>query len=216
MFAMVEHLSKSIPDQALLDPAKLRVLSDPQRSFIVYSLASRAKTVKALAAELGCPPTRLYYHMQQLEKHGLVFVEETRLVSGIVEKHYRALAREWVLDRAAFQVAGGTDASRVDALLGFVFDQSRLEVQRQVETGAIDLRLRAPAPGALVAWRNVLKLDRAQAATLYARLTALWQEYEALAREPAEGGDFYAFAVALYPNGVAPPAAADPKEADAP
>lgn len=213
---MVERLPKAIREQALLDPAKLRVLSDPQRSFIVYSVTSRAKTVKELASELGCPPTRLYYHVQQLEKHGLVFVEEARLVSGIVEKRYRAVARELLLDRAAFQVAGSTDATRVDALLGFVFDQSRREVQRQVETGAIDLALRAPAPGSLVAWRNVLKLDRAQAASLYARLTALWQEYDALAKQPAEGGEFYAFAVALYPNGVAPSAATQSSEEDTP
>ncbi len=212
MFFMNEHPTHGIRDQALLDPAKLRVLSDPQRSFIVYSVTPRAKTVKELAAELGCPPTRLYYHVQQLEKHGLVFVEETRLVSGIVEKHYRAVARELLLDRTAFQVAGGTDATRVDALLGFVFDQSRREVQRQVETGAIDLPLRAPAPGSLVAWRNVLKLDRAQAASLYARLTALWQEYDALAKQPAEGGEFYAFALALYPNGVSSSASATPGE----
>lgn len=216
MFAMDEKPAHGIREQALLDPATLRVLSDPQRSFIVYSVTPRAKTVKELAAELGCPPTRLYYHVQQLEKHGLVFVEETRLVSGIVEKHYRAVARELLLDRAAFQVPGGTDAARVDALLGFVFDQSRREVQRQVETGAIDLALRAPAAGSLVAWRNVLKLDRAQAASLYARLTALWQEYDALAKQPAEGGDFYAFAVALYPNGVAQSAVIQPSEGDAP
>ncbi len=194
--------TRSIRDQAPLDPATLRVLADPVRSFVVYSLIPQAKTVKQLAAELGCPPTRLYYHMQQLEKHGLVFVESTQLVSGIVEKHYRASARDLRLDRTAFGDPGLADRSRVDALLGFVFDQSRIEVQRQVENGAIDLGRVAPEVGALIAYRNVLKLDAAGAARLYARVKALWDEYDELAKSPAADGQFYAFAVALYPNAV--------------
>ncbi|MGQ0800362.1 MAG: helix-turn-helix domain-containing protein [Pseudomarimonas sp.] len=193
----------SIKDRAPLDPATLRVLSDPLRSFVVYSLVTQAKTVRQLAAELGCPPTRLYYHMQQLEKHGLVVVENTRMVSGIVEKHYRAAARELFLDRSAFTASGTPDRSRVEALLGFVFDQSRVEIQRQIEAGAIDLNRSAPEPGALIAYRNVLKLDARGAARLYARLKALWDEYDALAKSPAADGQFYAFAVALYPNAVA-------------
>ena len=192
----------AMAERALLDPAKLRVLSDPMRSFIVYSLVTAAKTVKQLAAELVCPPTRLYYHMQQLEKHGMIRIERTRLVSGIVEKHYRAVAREFVLDRDSFR-AGKSRKSRIDALLGFVFDQTRQEIDRQIQTGAINLDLQAPASGALIAYRNVLKLNRAHAEQLYQRLFDFWQAYEALARAPDPDGDFYAFAVALYPNAMA-------------
>ncbi len=212
MIGMIEsNPLQSIQDRAPLDPAKLRVLSDPLRSFVVYSLVTQAKTVKQLAGELGCPPTRLYYHMQQLEKHGLVFVEDTRLVSGIVEKHYRAVARELLLDRSAFTTSGMPDRSRVEALLGFVFDQSRVEIQRQIESGAIDLNRSAPEPGALMACRNVLKLDAQGAARLYARVKALWDEYDELAKAPAIDGQFYAFAITLYPNAVAsePPSAAE-------
>jgi AcrR family transcriptional regulator len=191
---------RTIRGSASLDPAKLRVLADPVRSFLVYSLVPRAKTVKELAAELGCPPTRLYYHLQQLEKHDLVFVASTRLVSGIVEKHYRAVARDWVLDRSGLDSRGPDGPRPLEALLAFVFDQSRQEIRRQVEQGAIDLSRRAPKRGALMAVRNVLKLSDAQADRLYRRLHDFWQEYEAIAKEPADDGQFYAFAVALYPN----------------
>lgn len=191
---------RNIVDSAPLDPAKLRVLADPVRSFVVYSLVPRAKTVKELAAELDCPPTRLYHHLQQLEKHGLVFVERTRLVSGITEKHYRAVARDWVLERTGLDVRGPGGAARLESLLAFVFDQSRLEIRRQVELGAIELERRAPQRGALMAVRNVLKLNDARADRLYRRLHEFWQEYEAAAKEPDEDGRFYAFAVTLYPN----------------
>ena len=191
---------RAILDAAPLDPAKLRVLADPVRSFVVYSLVPRAKTVRELARELDCPPTRLYYHLQQLEKHGLVFVERTRLVSGITEKHYRAVARDWVLERSGLDVRGPDGAGRLESLLAFVLDQSRIEIRRQVELGAIELERRAPRRDALVAVRTVLKLNEARADRLYRRLHEFWQEYEAAARQPDEDGKFYAFAVALYPN----------------
>lgn len=197
-------------DTAPLDPVKLRVLADPVRSFIVYSLVTEAKTVKQLAAELDCPPTRLYYHLEQLQKHGLVFVERTRVVSGITEKSYRAAAKDWVLDRSELAAGQGYDQARLDALLAFVFDQSRLEIQRQAEAGALDLSQRAPTRGSLVAYRNVLKLSDAQADRLYARLLAFWQEYDEIAKEPAEHGRFYAFSVALYPNALSSEAQTKP------
>ncbi len=200
-----------------IDPTLLRVVADPMRSFIVYSLVGAAKSAKQLAAELGCPPTRLYYHLQQLEKHGLVFVERTRLASGIREKHYRAAARDLVLKRETLREGDRGERAQREALLGFVFDQSRVEIARGLEDGRIDPKLRAPAPGALMAYRSVLKLSAEQAARLYARLHAFWSEYETIAKQPAEDGRFYAFAVALYPNELpsAPPAAAPRKRRSA-
>ncbi len=195
-----------------LDPALLRVLADPVRSFLVYSLVAEPKTARMLAAELGCPVTRLYYHLQQLEKHGLVFVEKTRIVSGIREKHYRAVARELLLDKSAFLEGDALDRRRADALLGFVFDQARIEIDRGLADGRIDIRKRGPEVGALVAYRNVLKLSEPQAARLYARLQDFWLEYDEIAKQPAVDGHFYAFTVALYPNAMAAPApTASPK-----
>ena len=202
---------QQIAEQMRIDPALLRVLVDPIRSFIVYSLVSAAKTAKVLAAEMACPPTRLYYHLQQLEKHGLVFVERTRLVSGIREKHYRSAAREFLLDKGAFSDGKSLNSTRVEALLGFVFDQSRLEISRGLADGRIDIRLRGPELNSLMAYRNVLKLSTEQAARLYSRLHAFWMEYEDIAKQPADDGQFYAFAVALYPNAVAPPEPAPSK-----
>jgi hypothetical protein len=199
---------QTIKDQARIDPALLRVLADPVRSFIVYSVTAQAKTARMLAAELGCQTTKLYYHLRQLEKHGLVFVERTRLVSGITEKHYRAVARDLRLDAGAFGTGDRPDRRRTEALLGFVFDQTRVEISRGIEAGRLDFRRRAPDPAALMAYRNVLKLSPEQAGRLYARLHAFWMEYDEIAKQPDPDGRFYAFAVALYPNDVAPADAA--------
>lgn len=189
-----------IQDRLALDPATLKALADPVRSFLVYSLVPEAKTVKTLAQELDVPVTRLYYHVQRLEALGLLFVEKTRMVSGIREQHYRATARELVLDRASFASGKGLDRDRSEALLGFVFDQSRVEIARALDAGRLDAVRRWPEVDALMAVRTVLRLDAAQAARLYARLAAFWMEYEEIARNPAPNGRFYAMVAALYPN----------------
>jgi len=192
---------REIIDELTIAPALLRVVADPARSFIVYSLVAQAKTAKQLGAELGWPTTRLYYHLKQLEKHGLIFVERTRMVSGIREKHYRATARDLRLERS--ELGGGQGKHERDnreALLGFVFDQSRVEIARALEDGRIDITLQAPQVGSLMAYRNVLMLSSEQATRLYQRLHDFWHEYDAIAKAPAKDGHFYAFAVALYPN----------------
>src|SRR3954467_12474429 len=78
----------------------LKVFSDPLRQQIIEALLDDAKTVKQVAVELDLAPTKLYYHVNLLEEHGLIQVTETRIVSGIIEKHYRAAAREFAIERS--------------------------------------------------------------------------------------------------------------------
>lgn len=73
----------------------------------ILSLLDRhPRTVKEVAAALNLPPTRLYYHFNLLEKRGFIRVVETRLVSGIVEKHYQVTARAFDVDRRLLTTTG--------------------------------------------------------------------------------------------------------------
>jgi len=198
---------KSISEQLVIDPLTLKALADPSRSYLVYSLAECAKPAKQLAVEMDCPITRLYYHLQQLEKHGLIFVESTRKVSGIIEKHYRASAREFVIDRSAYGAAGQVDSARSQALLGFVFDQSRLDISNGLNSGRIDASKPPPEVGSLMAYRTIMKLSAAQAKGLYDKLLAVYREYEALAKTPDAEGDFYALVASVYPTMLQNPSA---------
>src|SRR5512141_1410755 len=49
-------------------------------------------------------PTRLYYHVNLLEEHGLLRVASSRVVSGIIEKSYVAAARSISIDPALLKV----------------------------------------------------------------------------------------------------------------
>ena len=69
----------------------LKVLSDPLRIQLVAAIRARNEqaelaTVKYLAERFDRSPKKLYYHINLLEKHQLIEVADTRLVSGIVEK----------------------------------------------------------------------------------------------------------------------------------
>jgi DNA-binding transcriptional ArsR family regulator len=83
----------------ITDLETLKVISDPLRVQILerIGLASDAGqpiTVKQLAEELDRPPTKLYYHVNLLEKHELIRVAETQVVSGIIERHYQIRAKK--------------------------------------------------------------------------------------------------------------------------
>lgn len=86
----------------------LRLLMDPLRMRVMSALADRTDapvTVKQLAAQLDVRPTRLYYHVNLLEEHGLIKVASSRVVSGIIEKSYIAAARSINIDQALLKVS---------------------------------------------------------------------------------------------------------------
>jgi DNA-binding transcriptional ArsR family regulator len=92
----------------------LKVISDPLRVQILELIgmacdAGKLTTVKQLAAALDLPSTKLYYHVNLLEKHDLIRMAETKVVSGIIEKHYQIRAKRI---KADLNVAGSGEISR--------------------------------------------------------------------------------------------------------
>ena len=56
-------------------------------------LTSLIEASSELAAELGIPRTRLHYHVNVLEKHGIIRVASTRVVNGATERRYEPTGR---------------------------------------------------------------------------------------------------------------------------
>ncbi|MBK8070461.1 MAG: helix-turn-helix transcriptional regulator [Rhodanobacteraceae bacterium] len=191
-------------EERAIQPRDLKLLADPTREFIYQALVSAPRTATELAQLMDCPTTRLYHHLKLLEKHGLIRVVAERLVSGIVERRYRAVAKRLRLDRASFgaEPPGGDP---LQTILGYVFDRAREDIERSHAAGRIDLALRPPQPGALLAYRNVLKLTPADRDRLCQRLHDLYLEYERIsAATPPETGEFHGIALAAYPTELAP------------
>lgn len=173
------------------DPETLKVIADPLRLELL-SLLSEPKTAKELAATLGVPTTRLYYHLRVLESHGLVKVVSTRLVSGIEEKTYRSLGNNWVpspeLTDAAIESSGV-----VGSLVNLV--QAELSVaMRDDPKGHIG----DPDSAAPVLTLTRMSFDRQSLVEFQKRLYELLEQY--VCEEPAarEGEDLYHLFLAVY------------------
>lgn len=138
------------------DPDELRLIADPLRLRLLELLRRQPHTVTELAELLDLPRTNLYYHVKLLAAHGLVEVAETRLVSGIPEKRYRAPAFRLSI-RKSLVGEGADGATPLAVYLSFVLDEVASEIRRAVDAGLIALEgsdLDAFQPGRLVLGRS--------------------------------------------------------------
>lgn len=193
-------------EYVISDLETLKVIADPLRTQVLQLLL-KPKTVKEVAARLEMPATKLYYHVNQLEKFGLIGVVETNVVSGIIEKTYQAIARDYCVDDQLFALTQFTDQAVRD-ILGVIFDGAREEVRRSVAAGMIDLNTPARSAELLdrVLGRAAFSLTPAQFQTYAARLAALLSELGEVSqeneRQKATGGTElrpYGLAVGFYP-----------------
>lgn len=98
-----------------------KALSDPLRIEIVEALWETPRSAGALAEFLGLPADRLYYHLGQLERAGLIEVAEyRRLPRGKVERVYAPAQVEPPGDAA--------DPAEMVAFLGAVLDATRADI----------------------------------------------------------------------------------------
>ena len=127
--SQVNRKLATIADERAISPQDLKLLAEPTREFIFNALVPEPRTATELGELLGCPTTRLYHHLKLLEKHGLIMVVAQRLVSGIVERRYRAVAQRLRLDRSAFG-AELPGCERLQTVLDYVFDTARNDIAR--------------------------------------------------------------------------------------
>jgi DNA-binding transcriptional ArsR family regulator len=178
----------------------LRLVSDPFRVQILELMREAPRTVKELAEELNIPSTRLYYHMNLLESHGLIRVASTRIVSGIVEKRYEVTAARLSVDRSLLSPGDGSE-SGLDTHLSFVLDEAKAEIRRSHRAGLVDASSQRLADGGLVLGRVWFRLRQEQAEELDQRLGELLEEFKTKAAQE-EGSHLidYELLVGLYPT----------------
>ncbi len=99
----------------------LKVMADPIRLHILEHLVAKPMTVKELAKRLGTTPTKLYYHINLMEEHGLIKVVSQRIVSGIVEKQYRTRAKSFDVDKSLLALGGNQAGGPLDIMRAVVF-----------------------------------------------------------------------------------------------
>jgi DNA-binding MarR family transcriptional regulator len=129
----------AVADRLTIDSLEtLRMLTDPLRMRLMSTFADRPDTpmtVKQLATQLEVRPTRLYYHVNLLEEHGLIQVASSRVVSGIIEKSYVPAARSINIDQELLKVsAAGREATA--ATIQALMQTTAAEIAASLESAA--------------------------------------------------------------------------------
>lgn len=186
----------------------LRVVADPLRLRILDELRRDPRTVKQLHERLPeVALSRLYYHVGLLERHRLIRVTQTRLVSGILEKHYQATAYKLSVDHALFAAPLTADppATGLDVFLSAVLDDTRRDIHRSVHEGLIHVTDAAPLERQLYLGRCWARLAPQQVREFRARLDALVREFGAQHQaEEGDGRTWYEWLIGLYPTHAEP------------
>lgn len=182
-------------DQFIIrDMETLKTLSHPLRVALLRALRAPG-TVKAIAQTLDKPPTKLYYHVNLLETHGLITVVDTKVVSGIPEKTYQVTAHRYRVDNA---LIFGEDAAGRDLFLSDLLDGTRREIQQAMDAGL--LRFDPEEDETHILTRVMMPLTPVQFADYRRRLRALQKEMMALSldQQSADARP-YGLTVAFYP-----------------
>ena len=106
---------RRIKDMEVIEDKKvIKLLMEPTRAKIVFDyLVKDSMTVKQLSEVTGKNPGTILHHIQKLKEVGLVFEERTEQTqTGIVQRYYRASAREYRMGISEMVQATGDDATK--------------------------------------------------------------------------------------------------------
>jgi hypothetical protein len=176
----------------------VRVLADPLRLKLLGAFGACPRTTKQVARLLGEKPTKLYHHVETLERIGLLVLKETRPNRGTLEKYYQAVATRFQVGPAVFSGPEGSGEA-VDpaaSVLISILDTTREEMTRALNSRGAEGR---DAEQALVA-RALVRVAPERVARLRARLLAVIDRFEAEGKVEKPGEkEVYALTVAFYP-----------------
>jgi DNA-binding transcriptional ArsR family regulator len=176
------------------DITVLKALADPIRMTLLdltMGQPERSWTARELAAEVGVLPTNIYYHLNMLERQELLVVRDTRVVNGIIEKHYGAGQRSLTFHRKPGDSADGNRALNVTML-----NRVRDEMDAGLASGAMSTGRDASDSRRMMVSMSVVKIPESEIAEFREELLRMVQRYETPARE---GHRFTVMAV-IYPS----------------
>lgn len=191
------------PEVIIRDIEALRIYFDPLRQRIIHQIAHQARSIREIAAALEVPPTRLYYHINLLEKHGFIRLVDIHPGPGAIEeKYYRIAARFFVVDDALVTPGTPEGDAGLATMISVVLDETRASIHAALRAGLIDPVQRAPHPDALMIMRGVFSLTPELVEEFQIRLKALLAEFAERKLDSPGGTRPYNFALVLHPTSL--------------
>ncbi len=186
------------------DLETLRTFADPLRAQVYEILLQAPANVRQVGERLGLAPSRLYYHINLMEKLGLIRVVETRMVANMVEKVYRAAAYKLEVSKELLDFGSDSGQQAIHGLLTSGLEATRDDLLRSLQVRQMELEQGAePKTRQVMVSRTTARIPDAQADAFRSRLQALIAEFEEADRakeKDGEGLQDYALLVAFYPS----------------
>jgi 3,4-dihydroxy-2-butanone 4-phosphate synthase len=148
------------------------------------------------------PASKLYDHINMLEKHGLITIADTQIVSGIIEKHYQVTAHSITIDRELFDAGVSRDdkAAAIMSLLDSTLDTTRADMLKFVRALVADdetVKKFSGQRGQIT--RESARITLAQAEEFNNRLLALMEEFHNMSAPEGEEAHIFGYTVVFYP-----------------
>lgn len=98
----------------------------------IFRRLKAPRSAAELAALMDVPVTRLYHHLNRLERAGLIRVVATRKVGAVTERRYQVVASSLRLDEHQLD---RLDPDQLARAAGALFDSAKLGTLRALEAG---------------------------------------------------------------------------------
>jgi DNA-binding transcriptional ArsR family regulator len=193
---------KPAPVLMVPDLETLKILADPLRNQIMEILAPQQLTVNQIAEKLGLAPSKLYYHINLLEKYGFIKEVDSTVKGNIIEKVYWITAYDWKMDHELFNFSTPEGQQSVMTSMLTPIDATREDIQRSLEARASALQQGAePHPRDVIVRREVQNMSDEIADQFADRLNEVLDDFKKYeVDEMDEDTHSWALTVAFYPS----------------
>lgn len=177
----------------------LRIIMDPLRSQIVSILNQEPMTIGQVAGKMGLSSSRLYYHFNLLEEHGLIRVVKTRQVNNIIEKIYWLTAEDIDIKKDLINFSSDSGAENIARMVTSSLDATREDVLRSLQARKFHLSRGArPNPRDMVLIQIKKRLDDATYQDFLKEFRALLEAFSELPDADRDGEDVGVYNLVCY------------------
>jgi predicted ArsR family transcriptional regulator len=175
---------------------QIKIMAQPLRMQLLEAFSHEPMTTKQVAQLLKEHPTKLYHHVEALERVGIIKLVRTQRKRGTTEKYYQAVARHFTVDGTRLELATHVEETidELQMMAQTMFQETLSEVRQSIADE--HLRSRHKRNPAILAHSYIYTTPE-QIAKLTKKIRALLKECESVKQQQGVVG--YGLTVAFYP-----------------
>lgn len=185
-------------EHIIADLDTLKAFCDPLRHAIMRSIAEEPLSIRQIAEQLNKPFTNLYYHINILEKHGLIYLAGQRLISGaVLEKFYHVSAKIFRVQRDLFTFVQADEHKKIELLMDDILDGTRTNIRLALEDNSINPNIEPPHTMSALLMQSIQHISPEDVQHFYQAMMMLLEKFNTY--RATSGGSNYQLTIAFHP-----------------